>query len=74
MFEAQKTVLPNGLTLFTYVDTTVPTISYQTFINAGSRDETKPGATGIAHIFERMMFCGTDAYPDYSNAMAHMGA
>jgi hypothetical protein len=39
--DVEKTVLPNQLTLLTYVDTTVPTVSYRTFINAGSRDETK---------------------------------
>ncbi|MBU2625444.1 MAG: insulinase family protein, partial [candidate division Zixibacteria bacterium] len=58
--DIETTVLPNSLTLLTYVDTTVPTVSYQTFINAGSRDETKPGASGIAHVFEHMMFRGTE--------------
>ncbi|MBU2626470.1 MAG: insulinase family protein, partial [candidate division Zixibacteria bacterium] len=60
-------------TLLTYVDTTVPTVSYQTFINAGSRDETKPGASGIAHVFEHMMFRGTEKHPDYDEAVSYMG-
>jgi len=69
----EMTVFPNSLTLLTYVDTTVPTVSYQTFINAGSRDETKPGASGIAHVFEHMMFRGTEKYPDYDEAISYMG-
>jgi len=71
--DVEKTVLPNGLTLLTYVDTTAPTVSYRTFINAGSRDETKAGATGIAHVFEHMMFRGTEKYPNYNDAVARMG-
>lgn len=71
--DVEKTLLPNQLTLLTYVDTTVPTVSYRTFINAGSRDETKAGATGIAHVFEHMMFRGTEKFPEYDEATAHMG-
>jgi len=71
--DIEMTVFPNSLTLLTYVDTTVPTVSYQTFINAGSRDETKPGASGIAHVFEHMMFRGTEKHPDYDEAVSYMG-
>lgn len=71
--DIEMTVLPNSLTLLTYVDTTMPTVSYQTFINAGSRDETRPGASGIAHVFEHMMFRGTEKYPEYDDAVSYMG-
>jgi zinc protease len=73
-FDVERTILPNGLTILTCVDTTASTVSYQTFINAGSRDETKAGATGIAHVFEHMMFRGTEKYPSFSDAVAPMGA
>lgn len=69
----QKTVLDNGLTILTCEDHTVPTVSYQTFINAGSRDEVKPGITGLAHVFEHMMFRGTEKYPDYDKAIGNFG-
>jgi zinc protease len=69
----QKTVLDNGLTILTCEDHTVPTVSYQTFINAGSRDEVKPGITGLAHVFEHMMFRGTAKYPDYDQAIGNFG-
>jgi len=69
----QKTVLDNGLTVLTCEDHSVPTISYQTFVNAGARDEVKPGITGLAHVFEHMMFRGTEKYPDYDKAVGNFG-
>jgi zinc protease len=69
----EKTVLDNGLTILTCEDHTAPTVSYQTFVNVGSRDEAKPGITGLAHIFEHMMFRGTEKYPDYGQALGNYG-
>ena len=69
----QKSVLDNGLTILTCEDKSAPTVCYITFINAGSREE-KPGTTGLAHIFEHMMFRGTDKYPVYHDAVASFGA
>ncbi len=66
--------LDNGLKLLVAPDTTAPTVSVYTFVNAGSRDEDRPGITGLAHVFEHMMFRGTEKYPDYSSAVAPMGA
>lgn len=71
--DIKKNVLDNGLTILTCEDKSSPTVSYMTFINAGSRDE-KPGTTGLAHIFEHMMFRGTKEYPDYDNAVTSFGA
>lgn len=69
-----KTTLDNGLTVLISEDHTVPTVSVQTFVNAGSRDEDKPGVTGLAHVFEHMMFHGTKKYPSYTDAVAKLGA
>jgi len=71
--DIQTTVLDNGLTILTCEDHSVPTVSYQTFMNVGSRDEVKPGITGLAHVFEHMMFRGTEKYPDYDEALGHFG-
>ncbi len=60
-FEAQLHSLSNGLTVIFVEDHTVPVISYQTFVRAGSVDE-EPGKTGIAHLFEHLMFKGTEKY------------
>ncbi|MGB7062319.1 MAG: pitrilysin family protein [Candidatus Zixiibacteriota bacterium] len=71
--DIQKTVLDNGLTILTCEDHSVPTVSYQTFMNVGSRNEVKPGKTGLAHLFEHMMFRGTEKYPDYDQALGNFG-
>jgi predicted Zn-dependent peptidase len=55
---AQETVLANGLCLLLLPDDSAPVISYQVHYAAGSRDE-RPGITGMAHLFEHMMFKGT---------------
>jgi zinc protease len=55
--------LDNGLQIIMVEDHTVPVISYQTWYKVGSVDE-KPGYTGIAHLFEHLMFKGTPRYPE----------
>jgi zinc protease len=55
--------LSNGLQVIMVEDHTVPVISYQTWFKVGSVDE-KPGYTGIAHLFEHLMFKGTPKYPE----------
>ncbi|GAB4329490.1 MAG: pitrilysin family protein [Candidatus Zixiibacteriota bacterium] len=72
--EYEKHVLPNGLRIILAPDPSAPTVSYYTMIDAGSRDETKRGATGIAHVFEHMMFRGTEKFPDFDAVVAPMGA
>jgi predicted Zn-dependent peptidase len=51
------TELPNGLTVLTLEDSTTPVVSLQLWVRVGSRDETR--YTGLAHLFEHMMFRGT---------------
>jgi zinc protease len=60
-FDVEKEVLPNGLTVLYHADRTVPLVSYHTWFKVGSKDE-KPGLTGIAHLFEHMMFKGAKKY------------
>jgi predicted Zn-dependent peptidase len=54
-------VLPNGLRVRLYPDRLVPAVSYYTFFQVGSRNE-RPGLTGISHLFEHMMFNGSERY------------
>ena len=56
-FKVEKYVLPNGLTILLHEDHTVPLVSYQTWFRVGSKNE-QPGLTGLAHLFEHMMFRG----------------
>ena len=60
-FKVEKYSLPNGLTVLLHEDHSTPIISYQTWFRVGSKYE-EPGLTGIAHLFEHMMFKGAKRY------------
>ena len=60
-YDATRLVLPNGLTVLFVEDHSAPVVSYTTWFKVGSAWE-KPGATGIAHLFEHMMFKGTPRF------------
>jgi zinc protease len=53
--------LPNGLRIRLLPDRTAKVLAYQTFFRVGSRNE-QIGRTGIAHLFEHMMFNGATRY------------
>lgn len=55
------TRLANGLEVVMLVDRVAPIVSYQSWFRIGSRHE-KPGKTGLAHLFEHLMFKGTKKY------------
>lgn len=57
-FEVKKIIFKNGLKLLILKDSSSPTFAYQTWFNVGSRNESV-GKTGLAHLFEHMMFKGT---------------
>jgi zinc protease len=54
--------LPNGLGLIAAVDRRAPIVALQTWYRVGSRHE-RPGATGMAHLFEHLMFGQTATLP-----------
>ncbi len=53
----KETVLANGLRVYTLEDHSTPVVSLQIWVQAGSKDETR--YTGLAHLFEHMMFKGS---------------
>lgn len=61
--KVSRYIYANGLKLLVLRDDSSPTFAYQTWFNVGSRDEDV-GLTGIAHLFEHMMFRGTSTYKD----------
>src|SRR5580704_5757034 len=68
--------LPNGLRLIT-IPTDYPNIvSLYIVVGAGSRNETEPGKSGYAHLFEHLMFRGTAEYPPerYEKELQNAGA
>lgn len=56
-----ETVLDNGLRILVLEDHRSPIASIQTWYKVGSRNEI-PGATGLAHFLEHMMFKGTPSH------------
>ena len=54
-------MLDNGLTILTLEDRTTPVVSFQTWVRVGSGDESR--FTGLAHLFEHMMFRGSKNLP-----------
>jgi len=55
--------LPNGLTVILHEDHTTPTIGVNLWVRAGSAREL-PGRTGLAHLFEHLMFEGSAHVPE----------
>jgi zinc protease len=67
--------LPNGLTLIVHEDHSVPRVSTNVWYRVGSGDE-KPGRTGFAHLFEHLMFMGSEnaPYPQFDRLLEGAGA
>src|SRR3954466_8970450 len=59
---ARRYRLANGLGLITAIDKRAPIVALQTWFRVGSRHE-RPGATGMAHLFEHLMFGQTESLP-----------
>jgi zinc protease len=58
----EKYKLENGLDVILYHDDNLPLVSVNLWYKVGSSNETK-GKTGIAHLFEHMMFQGSENVP-----------
>jgi len=59
----EVTDIENGLRVVT-VETAYPeVVALHIVVNVGSRNEVEPGRTGFAHLFEHMMFRGTEKFP-----------
>lgn len=70
----EKFVLDNGLTLLVHEDHKAPIVAVNIWYHVGSKNET-PGKTGFAHLFEHLMFNGSEHYDDdYFQAMERIGA
>src|SRR6266508_3506094 len=59
----EKFVLPNGLRLIVHEDHKAPIAAVNVWYHVGSKNE-KPGRTGFAHLFEHLMFNGSENYRD----------
>ena len=69
-----KYVLSNGLTLIVHEDHKAPIVAVNTWYHVGSKNE-KPGKTGFAHLFEHLMFNGSENFDDdFFKATEKVGA
>jgi zinc protease len=69
-----KFVLKNGLTVLVHEDHKAPIVAVNTWYHVGSKNE-KLGKTGFAHLFEHLMFSGSQNFNyTYINAMERIGA
>src|SRR5678815_1994186 len=76
---SQNTLLPrrptvdrldNGLTVVTVPFPSPGAVSFFTLVRAGSRDEVEAGKSGYAHLFEHLMFRGSENYtPEQRDAL-----
>src|SRR3954462_12137753 len=55
---AEKYTLPNGLEVILAPDPSIPLVAVNVWYHVGSGDEV-PGRSGVAHLFEHMMFQGS---------------
>src|ERR1700693_5227991 len=70
----EKFVLNNGLTVIVHEDHKAPIVAVNLWYHVGSKNE-KTGKTGFAHLFEHLMFGGSQhAKGVYIKALESVGA
>jgi zinc protease len=70
----QRFVLDNGLTLIVHEDHKAPIVAVNVWYHVGSKNE-QPGKTGFAHLFEHLMFQGSEhANDEYFKVFDRVGA
>ncbi len=74
LLDVREHTLDNGLRVLMLEDRSTPIVSYKVFYHVGSKDE-QPGMTGMAHMFEHMMFRGSKKYgpEEHSNLVKRHG-
>jgi len=70
----ERFVLDNGLTVIVHEDHKAPIVAVNIWYHVGSKNE-KPGKTGFAHLFEHLMFGGSEhSSGRYIDTMERIGA
>ena len=70
----ERFTLDNGLRVIVHEDRKAPIVAVGVWYHVGSKDE-KPGKTGFAHLFEHLMFNGSENYDDeYFKPFEQVGA
>jgi zinc protease len=69
----EKFVLANGLTVLIHTDRKAPIVGVTTYYRVGSKHEPK-GRTGFAHLFEHLMFGGSENVPNFDVPLEGAGS
>lgn len=65
--------LPNGLTTIVHTDRKAPIVGVTVYYRVGSKNEPK-GHTGFAHLFEHLMFGGSENVPNFDIPLEGAGS
>ncbi len=72
MIKFEKFVLSNGLKVIVHQDRSTPLACINILYDVGSRDE-HPEQTGFAHLFEHLMFGGSQNIANYDEPLQRVG-
>ena len=72
MINYKRFTLENGLRVLVHEDKSTPLIAMNILYDVGSRDED-PAMTGLAHLFEHLMFGGSLNIPDFDTPLQLVG-
>jgi zinc protease len=72
MINFTRFTLENGLRVLVHEDNSTPLVAMNILYDVGSKDED-PGLTGLAHLFEHLMFGGSVNIPEYDKPLQMVG-
>jgi zinc protease len=72
MIKYNRFSLDNGLRILVHEDKSTPLVAMNILYDVGSRDENQ-SMTGLAHLFEHLMFGGSLNIPDYDKPLQMVG-
>jgi predicted Zn-dependent peptidase len=72
MINYKRFSLENGLRVLVHEDKSTPLVAMNILYDVGSRDED-PAMTGLAHLFEHLMFGGSKNIPDFDTPLQLVG-
>lgn len=72
MIEFERYKLQNGLTVILHKDESTPLVAVNILYKVGSRNESEH-KTGFAHLFEHLMFGGSENIPDFDTPIQEAG-
>lgn len=72
MITFERKQLPNGLIVLLHQDKSTPLVAVNLLFRAGSKYDP-PKKSGLAHLFEHLMFSGTKEVPDFDTPIQQSG-